>query len=145
VVSYYNNAIIDLNYKPTNIIDNDNNENIIINIICNDTKINLTDNPKINNKYILKDFSKLSFNKILKHYDDNNKLGDNLSDIYYYINIIINLIKKNKNIEKILTTNINTIKNYNIDKDLRLKKFIEIKDRLTDSKTLYNLTYHYTQ
>ena len=80
MVAYYNNTIIDLNYKPVNIIENENNVNIITNIICDDAK-KITDKQNITNKYILKDLSKLTFNKILNYYDDNNKLGDILSDI----------------------------------------------------------------
>ena len=82
---YNNNTIIDLNYKTVNINDNENNVNIITNIICNDTKLNLIDKQKITNKYMLKNLTKLPFNKILNYYEDNNnKLGDSISDSYYY-------------------------------------------------------------
>ena len=85
-IYYYNNTILELNFNTVNIIDNENNVNKNTNINSNNTKISLSDKHKFINKYSLKYLTELPLNKILNYYVDNDKLGDNLEDIYYYIN-----------------------------------------------------------
>lgn len=83
MVAYYNNTILDLNYNPINNYVNKNNENQISNNNNNDINKCLNENSKNINKYNIKDLTKFSLKEILNYYDDNEKKGNNLADIYY--------------------------------------------------------------
>ena len=85
MVAYYNNTILDLNYNPINIIVNKNNKNQKSNNNINDINKCVNQLSKNTNRYIFKDLTKYSLKEILNYYDDNEKKGDNLADIYYYI------------------------------------------------------------
>jgi hypothetical protein len=104
-ITYYNDTELDLNYNLVNlsIMEENNNKNIFI------SKDNLEFISKekevsYNTKYKFKDLSNLSFDDILKFYNNINRKGDNLSAIYYYL---YNLSEKKQDyIVKIVIINI---------------------------------------
>ena len=150
-IAYYNNTIVDLNYLPPQ-----PNNAILQFDTKTEKKANNIDNSL--NKYQFKDLSSLTLENILKLYnknnDNQNENNDNLADIYYYI-YHYNLSKNKEgkyskdfsNKYKSSKTKLRKAKKlfkkriigYNIGADKRLRKFVEIKDKINDTKVTHNL------
>ena len=156
MVGYYNNTKLDLNFNPSIINGNEKkilNETKNINISDLNNNSIFTDSQN-NNKFIVKDLSKLSLEEIIDYYNDNQTTGDNLGDIYYYIyhfnksnnkegkysDNFLKGINNSNDVRKKKKLFKKRIKNYNIGSDKRLKKFVEVYDNLTDTKKICNLT-----